>query len=220
MNSFKPNKPCNNSNSNSYSNSSNSNSYSSNFKIKTTAPIIANFNLDAQIDFPDLFVCKSITNDGTDLTQEEKEKTNNDAIDYKNAVKTDNAILADVDPNLFVAPGWVKYTLNKQNKIISVVNGQSKNKNSVKTTVKTAAVNEDEKKKNKDSTYFNELIYKLEENWIKYTENYIEIYGYDYYENNYLMPNYFASTETDSDNDYSDNDYSNNNNNNEFDNDY
>ena len=44
----------------------------------------------------------------------------------------------------------------------------------------------DEKKKNKDSTYFNELIYKLEENWIKYTENYIEIYGYDYYEHNYL----------------------------------
>ena len=214
MNSFKPNKPCN---SNSYSNNSNSNSYSSNFKIKTTAPIIANFNLDAQIDFPDLFVSKSITNDGTDLTQEEK--TNNDAIDYKNAVKTDNAILAEVDPNLFVAPGWVMYTINKQNKIISVVNGQSKNnKNSVKTAVKTAAINEDEKKKNKDSTYFNELSYKLEENWIKYTENYIEIYGYDYYENNYLMPNYFASTETDSDNDYSDNDYSNNNN--EFDNDY
>jgi hypothetical protein len=218
MNSFKPNKPCNsnsysnNSNSNSYSNNSNSNSYSSNFKIKTTAPIIANFNLDAQIDFPDLFVSKSITNDVTGLTQEEK--TNNDAIDYKNAVKTDNAILEDVDPNLFVAPGWVKYTLNKQNKIISVVNGQSKNN---KNSVKTAAINEDEKKKNKDLTYFNELSYKLEENWIKYTENYIEIYGYDYYEHNYLMPNYFASTETDSENDYSDNDYSNNN---EFDNDY
>jgi len=152
-------------------NGSSQQGFSSSAKAKP--PAIPTFQLDAQADFPELMQSTTLPSTTTTTTNS-----------YMKAIRTNNNANSAADPNDDVPNGWVKYTYNHNTKTMSVFdstlsrNIQRFNKKGIK---------EDE---DKDFFLFTKLINKLEDNRNRYADNYIEIYGQDYYDHFHLMPNY------------------------------
>ena len=146
-------------------------------------PIVANF---LETDFPDLIVKDPLLSD----------QAIKPSINYKGAV----VAITDLSKKSDVPPGCVKYTCDKKSKIITVDYGTSVSTSvssviSVSTVTSVISV---VKTDVKDPNIYNELMYKLESNWAQYAENYIQIYGNDYYDHYHLMPNYVPHLDYDS----------------------
>lgn len=144
---------------------------SSSSSAKAKQPAAPTFQLDAQADFPELMQSTSIPS-----------TTNATTNSYMKAIRTTNHTNSAADPNDDVPNGWVKYTFNHNTKSMSVFDSTiSRN---------VQKFNKKEENVDKDFFLFNKLINKLEYNWNQYADNYVEIYGQDYYDHFHLMPNY------------------------------
>jgi hypothetical protein len=145
---------------------------------KAKPPAAPTFQLDAQADFPELM--QSTTLPSTNIT------TNS----YMKAIRTTNSTNSAADPNDDVPNGWVKYTYSHNTKSMSVFDSTiSRNVQRFNKKEENLAKNRDQDE-DQDYALFTKLINKLEHNWIRYADNYVEIYGQDYYDHFHLMPNY------------------------------
>ena len=145
--------------------------FSNSSSTKAKPPVAPTFQLDAQADFPELMQSTSLPSTTASTTNS-----------YMKAIRTNNNANTAIDPNDDVPNGWVKYTYSHNTKSMSVFDSAiSRN---------VQKFNKKEENVDKDFFLFNKLINKLEYNWNRYADNYIEIYGQDYYDHFHLMPNY------------------------------
>jgi hypothetical protein len=97
-------------------------------------------------------------------------------LDYKKATKHEIVHVPVVDLN-YVAPGWVKYAVDKKTKRIVETMG----------AVEPETVLNPEEK---NEQVFDELISALNTNWVRNRNSFIECHGEDYYNDTFLMEYY------------------------------
>jgi hypothetical protein len=118
-------------------------------------------------------------------TKDQEHKDKNQDYDYASAL---NKTIVEEEQTFFaekVPPGWVRITQNKEHKIICEY-GETTYKG-----IEERSLNDE----------MNDAIEMMKENWRRYKENYIELYGEDAYDK-YCIP--YNEYDSDSDEEYLD----------------